>query len=125
MDDVGTEFVLGDEPDAVPRARRFAAEALSAEPSTTVDDAEVIVTELVTNALLHGGPPVSVRLSRLDDRIRIEVEDTGRHLPVRGGESTDAMTGRGIGLVSALAAGWGNCHTADCGRGPFPVGPRL
>jgi GAF domain-containing protein/anti-sigma regulatory factor (Ser/Thr protein kinase) len=101
------ELPLGSEPDAVPRARRFAVAALTDQPETLVDDAALIVTELLTNAVLHGEPPVTLRVRHLDDRIRIEVEDTGRKMPVAVRHSTEAMTGRGLPLVAALSASWG------------------
>ena len=56
------ELRLGVEPDAVPRARRFASSVLSGLASGLVGDAELIVTELVTNALLYAGPPVTLRV---------------------------------------------------------------
>lgn len=101
------ELPLGSEPDAVPRARRFAVAALSDQPDTLVDDAALIVTELLTNAVLHGEPPVTLRVRHLDERVRVEVEDAGRKLPVKVRHSTEAMTGRGLPLVAALAAAWG------------------
>jgi len=101
------ELRLGAELDAVPRARRFAVAALESQPEPVVGDAAVIVTELLTNAVLHGEPPVTLRVRHLDDRIRIEVEDTGRNMPVTVRHSTEAMTGRGLPLVAALSASWG------------------
>lgn len=101
------ELRLGSEPDAVPRARRFAVKALVDQPEAIVDDAALIVTELLTNAVLHGEPPVTLRVHHLDDRIRVEVEDAGRKMPVTVRHSTEAMTGRGLPLVAALSASWG------------------
>jgi serine phosphatase RsbU (regulator of sigma subunit) len=101
------ELVLGGEPDAVPRARHFTAASLVGEALDTVADAELIVTELITNAALHGEPPIVLRLSHHDGLIRIEVEDTGRAVPVRVRQSTEGMTGRGLSLVAALAGDWG------------------
>jgi len=101
------ELQLGSEPDAVPRARRFAINALTGQPEALVDDAALIVTELLTNAILHGERPVTMRVRHLDDRIRVEVEDAGRKMPVTVRQSTEAMTGRGLPLVSALSAAWG------------------
>lgn len=101
------ELRLGSEPDAVPRARRFAVAALEDQPEPVVDDAALIVTELLTNAVLHGEPPVTLRVRHLDDRVRVEVEDTGRNMPVTVRHSTEAMTGRGLPLVAALSATWG------------------
>jgi GAF domain-containing protein/anti-sigma regulatory factor (Ser/Thr protein kinase) len=102
-----SELRLGAEPDAVPRARRFAVSALQGQPAPLVEDAALVVTELLTNAVLHGRPPVTLRVHLLGDRVRVEVEDTGRQMPVTVRHSTEAMTGRGLPLVSALSAGWG------------------
>lgn len=101
------ELRLGSEPDAIPRARRFAVAALENQPEPLVDDAALVVTELLTNAVLHGAPPVTLRVRHLDRRVRVEVEDTGRNMPVTVRHSTDAMTGRGLPLVAALSASWG------------------
>ncbi|HVV77718.1 MAG TPA: SpoIIE family protein phosphatase [Mycobacteriales bacterium] len=102
-----SELTLGGEPDAVPKARRFTAESLEAEPEHLVEDAEQVVSELVTNAILHGLEPVTLRILRGEHALRLEVEDRGRALPVLARPSMDAMTGRGLSLVAALASGWG------------------
>src|SRR3954453_1012605 len=108
MDTTALEHVVDHAADAVPRARRFAAEALTTEVgSSVVEDAELVVTELVTNALLHGAPPVVLRISPVGSGVRIEVEDTGREMPIRMRENTEAMTGRGLSLVSRVTSGWG------------------
>ena len=100
-------LTLRAEPDAAGRARRFTTAALSDAPADVVEDARLVVTELVTNALLHGEAPVSVRALVLDGVYRLEVEDAGRQLPLVPARSEDAMTGRGLALVSALASRWG------------------
>jgi GAF domain-containing protein len=101
------ELTLGPEPDAVPKARRFTAEWFADEPGHLVDDAEQVVSELVTNAILHGVEPVTLRLSRTGSALRLEVEDAGRTMPVISRASADTMTGRGLSLIAALASGWG------------------
>ncbi len=101
------EIVLRGEPDAVPRARGFAASVLPHQPDQIMADVELVVAELVTNALLHGALPVTLRLAPLHDGVRIEVEDTGRAVPVKPQRSFDAMTGRGLELVSAVCNAWG------------------
>jgi serine phosphatase RsbU (regulator of sigma subunit)/anti-sigma regulatory factor (Ser/Thr protein kinase) len=101
------EFVLGDQPDGVPMARRFVRQALDGVPIGIIEDAELIVTELATNAVLHGRFPATLRVCQLPGCIRVEVEDTGRDLPVRMRSSYEAMTGRGLGMVAALATAWG------------------
>jgi anti-sigma regulatory factor (Ser/Thr protein kinase) len=101
------ELTLGREPDAVPKARRFVASSLAGEPAGLVHDTELVVTELVTNALLHGAPPVSIRLIHKGPTIRIEVEDAGRSLPVQSLQNTGSMTGRGLALIAGLSRSWG------------------
>lgn len=101
------ELTLGREADAVPKARRFVDSSLSGEPAGVVHAVELVVTELVTNALLHGEPPVSVRLIHLGPSIRVEVEDAGAHLPVVGVRDLESMTGRGLAVVAGMSSGWG------------------
>jgi serine phosphatase RsbU (regulator of sigma subunit)/anti-sigma regulatory factor (Ser/Thr protein kinase) len=107
MDTTVDELVLGAEYDAVPRARQFVVESLRAVPSSLREDAELVVAELVTNALLHGEPPVTLRVARTAETVRLEIDDLGRQRPfvVRG--AADAMTGRGLGLVGYLSRSWG------------------
>jgi serine phosphatase RsbU (regulator of sigma subunit)/anti-sigma regulatory factor (Ser/Thr protein kinase) len=102
-----SELTLGAEPDAVPRARRFTAQWLAEEPEHLVEDAEQVVSELVTNAILHGAEPVTLRLLRTESGLRLEVEDAGRTMPMIARHNADSMTGRGLSLVAALASGWG------------------
>jgi serine phosphatase RsbU (regulator of sigma subunit)/anti-sigma regulatory factor (Ser/Thr protein kinase) len=99
---------VGDKPDAVPRARRFVADAMSEVPCPALRaDAELVVSELVTNAILHGAAPVALRVAPRPGGIRIEVRDAARTAPVRALVNADAMTGRGIALVERLARRWG------------------
>ncbi|HET9078562.1 MAG TPA: SpoIIE family protein phosphatase [Acidimicrobiales bacterium] len=100
------ELTLGSGPDAVPRARRFVRSSLSEWPAELAADAELVVSELVTNAALHGQPPVALRLA-VGDRVRIEVSDAGRSAPILLQQNTGAMTGRGLAMIAALAEGWG------------------
>lgn len=109
------ELLVVDEPDAVPRARRFVASALADAPVDLRDDAELVATELVTNALLHGTPPVSMRVHWHDGVVRIEVQDANRLAPVRMRPSNGGMTGRGLGLVAALSRAWGS-QPIDAGK---------
>ncbi|HUR15461.1 MAG TPA: SpoIIE family protein phosphatase [Mycobacteriales bacterium] len=107
MDTTLHELSLGMEPDAVSRARKFTQAALSRMPESTVGDAELVVTELVTNAILHGRPPVTVRVADHDRGARVEVIDHGARPPVRMRDAGHSMTGRGLALVAALTSEWG------------------
>jgi anti-sigma regulatory factor (Ser/Thr protein kinase) len=80
--------------------------------SGLAEDAEMIVSELVTNAVRvarNSGrcPVVSFRLTLQGSRVLIEVSDPSPAPPVRGGAAPDAENGRGLQIVDALAAEWG------------------
>jgi hypothetical protein len=101
------ELVLEGGHEDVPRSRAFTRSSLVAHPGGVADDAALVVTELVTNALLHGSPPVRLRLQDVRDGVRLEVADGGTELPVAVRRSSVAMTGRGLALVDALSRSWG------------------
>jgi GAF domain-containing protein/anti-sigma regulatory factor (Ser/Thr protein kinase) len=102
------ELALTGQPDAVPRARAFAtATVRAAGHAELAADVELIVAELVTNAMLHARPPVVVRVRAVEGGVRVEVHDAVRAAPVRVNASTATMTGRGLALVEALVSRWG------------------
>ncbi|KOG32172.1 MULTISPECIES: SpoIIE family protein phosphatase [Streptomyces] len=77
-----------------------------------VDDAVVLTSELVTNAVIHAGTAADVLCLRSDDSIRVEVADRypEREIPVQSGRSfgsPDRENGRGLLLCAALAHRWG------------------
>jgi anti-sigma regulatory factor (Ser/Thr protein kinase) len=81
------------------------------------EEAELLASEVVTNALVHGDSDVSVYVRRYPERIRVEVRDSDPHpaLPVTFPRAEDqAEDGRGLLIVSALASSWGN---SPSGRG--------
>ncbi len=57
MTAIAGELLLSEEADAVPAARRAVRDCLTDAHEDLVADAALVVTELVTNAVLHGGPP--------------------------------------------------------------------
>jgi anti-sigma regulatory factor (Ser/Thr protein kinase) len=97
------------------RARRFVAETLRSwdVPRRVIDDAVLLVSELVTNALLHARSAPVVELDRLNGRIRFVVCDDSPALPRRRRYARDAVTGRGIALVETLATQWGSEPTGE------------
>jgi len=72
-----------------------------------VDDIELVTTELVTNAVLHGGGLTRFHLRALPTGVRIEVADQSTEGPVLVPGADDAGTGRGLVLVAKLAERWG------------------
>ncbi|CAM5249483.1 SpoIIE family protein phosphatase [Streptomyces fumanus] len=82
-----------------------------------VDDAVVLTSELVTNAVVHAGTSADVVCLRTDEGVRIEVGDRypEREVPLQGSPadmgSLDREGGRGLQLCAALAARWGVDYT--------------
>ncbi|WP_328591780.1 ATP-binding SpoIIE family protein phosphatase [Candidatus Frankia alpina] len=76
-------------------------------PVEIIDTVVLVLSELTSNAVRHGRPPLSVRLRlrlrRLGDRAVVEVADGGGRLPRRRQASLDDEAGRGLDLVSRLA----------------------
>lgn len=71
------------------------------------DDATLLVSELVTNAVLHARSDVVVGMQLTDHRLRVEVADSSPELPVLQSDSEVALGGRGVALVDAYADSWG------------------
>ena len=68
---------------------------------------ELLASELVSNAVVHVGHPMTIRICRQIDRIRVEVRDESRQLPSLETPDPTNEHGRGVFLVEALAANWG------------------
>ncbi|KUN79048.1 hypothetical protein AQJ66_29695 [Streptomyces bungoensis] len=88
-------------------------------PADVVQDAVLAVSELVGNAVLHGdGPEVLLTLRLAGTRLRIEVQDGGPGWSAGppGPRATDDEYGRGLLIVSRVAAAWGASPApAGCG----------
>lgn len=78
-----------------------------------LDDAQLLTSELVNNAIVHASSAVRVRLRFTRGCLRIEVTDQGAGALERQPGSPDDTSGRGLHLVDALAASWGT--SADRG----------
>ena len=107
------QTVLSPNPHSVRQARRFVSECLGDAADAEASEVAVLLTsELVTNAIQHGGPhspSASVRLSVQDlaGRFRVEVEDASQDLPVLGDGAPSGVGGRDLLLVERLADRWG------------------
>ncbi|RJK94189.1 ATP-binding protein [Vallicoccus soli] len=96
------------EPTAVARARRaVAAQVERAGFAALADDAALLVSELVANAVLHARTEVEVRVVAQEGGVRVEVQDGSPVLPLPGALRATAMSGRGLVLVATLARRWG------------------
>ncbi|MEU4094299.1 ATP-binding SpoIIE family protein phosphatase [Streptomyces sp. NPDC026673] len=102
------------DPAAVPHARRHVAGKLAAwglaEAGPTT---ELIVSELVTNAIRHARPPVRLRLIRHDGGLTCEVSDSSSTTPHLRRARTLDESGRGLFIVAQLTQRWGCRHTHD------------
>lgn len=75
--------------------------------------AQLVVSELVANAVLHAGGDVRVEVELIPDGARVAVIDHSHVLPVSAAPSESSMTGRGLQLVQRVAAELGAVATAD------------
>jgi serine/threonine-protein kinase RsbW len=66
------------------------------------DLAELVVSELVTNALCHGAGLIEMRLAYADGDLRVEIHDSGVGRPVRQHVDADDECGRGLELLDGL-----------------------
>jgi hypothetical protein len=102
---------------STPRARMFVRTALAGIlPADVVAAAELCVSELVTNAVLHAGTQVGVHVGPAPGGIRIEVQDASGAMPLRVRHSRTAATGRGLALVAAVCRSWGVVVRPDGGK---------
>lgn len=127
-------------PEHVREARSFVAKALG-ELHPSLDNAVLLTSELVTNAVMHSssrchGGSITVVIAESDDGVRIEVADEGSDLstPVVRGD-VYASDGHGLFLVQTLSDQWGYVRgnigtTVWCwlstatGSGPTALGAR-
>ncbi len=111
-------------PSSVAQARHVVRAALSSAQSDPelLDAAELCVSELVTNAVVHAGTEIDVEVVLYDRGARVEVLDRSSHLPVPRHYSSLASTGRGLLMVDQLSTRWGVSSRADSKTVWFEVG---
>lgn len=98
----------GPVPDAAPRARGELRRLLTGTAlEGRLDDGELALSELVTNAVLHGRAPITVVLRLQGDVLRAEVGDRNPVSPSFSLLDPTAVTGRGLLLISACTQAWG------------------
>jgi anti-sigma regulatory factor (Ser/Thr protein kinase) len=109
----GFEVLLSGGVDAPGAARRAIAENDSTLSASEQDDLSLLVTELVTNAVRHGGAatdrPLQIDFRRRAGRIRVEVVDPGTDFEPATPKSGDSSGGWGLFLVDQIAERWGVC----------------
>ncbi|MHB1988499.1 MAG: ATP-binding protein [Acidimicrobiales bacterium] len=109
------ETTLDPHPASVGRARRWLSHQLEAWGLEDLDyDTSVVLSELVTNAVLHARTAIELRASH-DRVLRIEVFDSSEMMPAPRLHGASSTTGRGLHLVAALATSWG-CEPQGSGK---------
>ena len=96
-------------PTSVGAARRFVRDVLMSRQVAdgVVETVELLTSEVVTNAIIHGrsGPQLAVSIE--DDIVRVAVRDLSPDVPVRRLGHVDDVSGRGVVIVEELASAWG------------------
>lgn len=108
-------LTLGSGPSGVHEARRWVIDTcVDIGRPDLIECAEMAVSEIVTNALLHGESPIRVRVRGTHEHPRVEVSDDSREPPVLPGSEplTDddnflLTFGRGLAIVARCATAWG------------------
>ena len=94
------------------RARHFVCDALSGRHAP-LDVVALLVSEIVTNAVLHARSEVTLTVRMDSDSVRVEVADNSVAAPQQRPISDEAVTGRGMFLVEQLADDWGTSPAGD------------
>ncbi|WP_338483061.1 SpoIIE family protein phosphatase [Streptomyces sp. SCSIO 75703] len=98
---------------AAGQARAMVRERLAAWGlQELTDTTELVVSELVGNALRYGNAPGELRLLRYG-RLSVEVSDSGPDLPQIQHADVSDESGRGLQLINMLCRRWGSCRTPD------------
>ena len=95
-------------------ARDFARRSGCADHALEVlDDALLLISELVTNSVLHGGPPIVLAIDCDGAGLHVRVRDGASTAPAARSAGADAESGRGMSLVDLISDTWGVEPVAD------------
>jgi Histidine kinase-like ATPase domain len=105
------------DPAILASARSFAADRLRALDRTGVrDEVELLLTELITNAIIHARTDIEVRLEPSGAGVRVEVIDDNPTMPAAGTLTAAALSGRGLMLVQSMSTRWGAHNNVNGGK---------
>lgn len=109
-----TTCLLRAHPSSVAAARRVVRGVLTAtRREELIETAQLLISEVVTNALVHAGTPIGIRASVGADGLRVEVTDGSTQAPAPRSYGPMAGTGRGLRLLQQLADQWGTLVRLD------------
>jgi anti-sigma regulatory factor (Ser/Thr protein kinase) len=98
-------------PESACLARAASRSALAGRPEAVIEVAQLLVSELVTNAVLHARSAPTLFIQADQDEIRVVVHDESSAPPQLQPSADQAAAGRGLSLVSGLATSWGWSQT--------------
>lgn len=104
MEDATNLAAAKDSPAA---ARRLIREALEPYPTHVVEHAQLLTSELVTNAVVHGSPPIQLAIEIDGRTLRVAVSDGNPDTPVVQEAGAAHPGGRGLFIVDSFAQAWG------------------
>ena len=90
-------------------ARCFLHQNRDGLPQALIENAELLTSELVTNAVLHGQPPIAMELAVTPTTLDVAIDDGGPNLPVLDTSAVSGTQphGRGLQIVDTIANQWG------------------
>lgn len=100
-------IVLERQPAEAERARRAIADACRGLGRDTIATAQLLASELFTNALHHGAGNITMEVTRLPGELRVDVTDQSPQHPRVKTVTLDDVRGRGMMILEALAVRWG------------------
>lgn len=101
------ETLLPVEGSSVRAARQLVHNVLCEEDSLTAENAALLVSELVTNSVVHARTETALRVALYPDAVRIEVDDLADEFPVASADAPLAESGRGFEIMKRIAGRWG------------------
>lgn len=107
-------------PSAARLARAWVVSVLEGWPEEGIENAYLVVSELVTNAILHARTPIVLDCEASGPQARFEVRDEQHGAPLVKPYALDSPTGRGMRLVNSVAEEWG-VSTSTAGKAVWCV----
>jgi anti-sigma regulatory factor (Ser/Thr protein kinase) len=101
------ELALDPTPESVRISRELVRSTLDSMDTDLVEVAAILTDEMVTNAVKHGRPPISLAIEGDNEGIVISVADGGPGFPVARAVDRTAENGRGLVIIDVLSDEWG------------------